>query len=128
MGDRLANEYVPGSCNLGEEEIRHRMKIGYIGVVLTIIVFLILEILDSPRLYRIWIFPPVFYALSGFLQARHRFCYAYGWMGLFSMTGRKHLHKVADKENVRKDRRTALKIVSMVTLGSLLLTALYMVI
>ena len=128
MEDTTEAEYIPGTCNLGKEEVRHRMKIGYIGVGLTILVFLILEILDSPRLYRIFILPPIFYALSGFIQARHHFCYLYGWTGVFSLAGRKQFHKVEEKENARKDRLTALKIVIMVTLGSLMLTALYMVI
>jgi len=128
MEDTGEAEYIPGACNLGKEEIRHRMRIGYIGVGLTFVVFLILEILDSPRLYRIFILPPIFYALSGFIQARHRFCYVYGWAGLFSLSGRKQFHRVGEKENIKKDRRTALKIVAMVTLGSVLLTALYMII
>jgi hypothetical protein len=128
MEDTREAEYIPGSCNLGKEEIRHRMRIGYIGVALTFLVFLVLEILDSPRLYRIFILPPIFYALSGFIQARHRFCYLYGWVGLFSLTGRKQFHRVGDKENARKDRMTALKIVIMVLFGSVMLTGLYMVI
>jgi|WetSurMetagenome_2_1015567.scaffolds.fasta_scaffold761645_1 hypothetical protein len=128
MEDQTADGYIPGTCNLGRDEIRHRMRIGYVGVALTFIVFIVLEIFDSPRPYRILVFPPIFYALSGFIQARHRFCFAYGWLGLLSMTGRKQFHKVSDKENARKDRITALKIVSMVLLGSMMLTAVYMVI
>jgi len=104
------------------------MRIGYIGMVLTFIVFLFLEIMDARRGYRILVFPPIAYALSGFLQARHKFCYVYGWAGLYSMTGRKHFHKVEQQESALKDRRTALKIMSMVLLGSIVLTALYMVI
>ena len=128
MEDHPEEGYIPGHCNLGEAEIRRRMKIGWIGVVLTILVFLVLEILDATRPYRIFILPPIAFALSGFIQARHRFCYLYGWAGLYSMTGRKHFHKVEQQESARKDRRTALKIMSMVLLGSLLLTALYMII
>src|SRR6187399_604192 len=128
MEDHTEEGYIPGHCNLGTDEIRRRMKIGYIGMVLTFIVFLFLEIMDARRGYRILVFPPIAYALSGFLQARHKFCYVYGWAGLYSMTGRKHFHKVEQPESALKDRRTALKIISMVLLGSIVLTALYMVI
>lgn len=128
MEDLIEDGYVPGTCNLGKDEIRRRMRVGYSGIVLTVLVFLVLEIFDAPRIYRIFIFPPLFYMISGFIQARHRFCYVYGWKGLFSMTGRKQFHRVSEEESLRKDRNTALKIVAMITFGSLLLTALYMVI
>lgn len=128
MEDQNEDGYIPGTCNLGQDEIRRRMRVGYVGVLMTIVIFLVLEILDAPRGYRIFIFPSVFYALSGFIQARHRFCYLYGWMGIFSMTGRKQFHRVVEKENAKKDRRTALKIVIMVLLGSLLLTVMYIII
>jgi len=128
MEDITEDGYVPGGCNLGKDEIRRRMWVGYSGLLLSTVVFLILEIGDSPKLYRIFIFPALFYALSGFIQARHKFCFVYGWKGLFSMTGRKHFHRVRDKESLRKDRLTALMIVGMITFGSLVLTALYIVI
>jgi hypothetical protein len=128
MEEHTEEGYIPGGCNLGEVEIRHRMRIGWIGVALTILVFLVLEILDAPRLYRLFILPPLAYAFSGFIQARHKFCFVYGWIGVFSLSGRKQFHKVQETESAKRDRRTALKIISMVLLGSLLLTALYMVI
>lgn len=128
MEEHPRESYVPGTCNLGPDEIRRRMRIGYLGTVMTFLVFLVLEITDAPRGYRVFIFPTLFYALSGFLQARHRFCYVYGWKGLFSMTGRKQFHRVEESESLRKDRRTALKIVLMILFGSVVLTAVYMVI
>lgn len=120
--------YVAGQCNLGTEEIRRRMNIGWLGVVLTILVVLVLEILDVPRPYRIVVLPTIAVALSGFLQARHRFCYMYGWRGVFSIAGRKKFEKVKDNEDLQRDRKTAIQIVVMMLLGSILFTALYMVI
>lgn len=120
--------YVPGSCNIGAAEIQRRKRIGFIGLGIAFLIFLILEIIDAPKPYRFLIFPPVFYSLSGFIQARHRFCYIYGWRGVFSMSGRKQFHSIAEKAAHRKDVWTAVKIISLVTLGSIFITLWYYVI
>ena len=121
-------DYIPGTCNIGKAETKRRVRIGYIGLTIAFVFFLVLEIFDLPRLWRIIILPPVFYSLSGFIQARYRFCYLYGWYGVFSMTGRKHIHRVKEDEALKKDKRTAWKIVGMVLVGSVMITLLYMVI
>jgi hypothetical protein len=128
MEEHSENTYIAGQCNLGREEIRRRMNIGWLGVVFTFLVVLILEIFDSPKLYRIMVLPTIAVALSGFLQARHRFCYLYGWRGVFSIAGRKKFEKITDDADLKRDRRTAIQIVVMMLVGSILLTAVYMVI
>ena len=128
MEEHPHNSYLAGQCNLGPEEIRRRMNIGWLGTVLTILVILVLEIMDASRPYRILVLPAIGVALSGFLQARQKFCYLYGWRGVFSITGRKKFEKVTDNADLKKDRRTAIQIVVMVLVGSILLTAVYMVI
>jgi hypothetical protein len=120
--------YIAGQCNLGTEEIRRRMNIGWLGVVFTVLVILVLEILDASRLYRILVLPTIGVALSGFLQARQRFCYLYGWKGVFSIAGRKKFEKVIDSKELKRDRQTAIAIIIKMLLGSFLLTAMYMVI
>ena len=128
MEESLHEGYVAGQCNLGREEIRRRMNIGWFGLGLTFLVVLILEIFDASKVYRIIVLPTIGVSLSGFLQARHRFCYLYGWRGVFSITGRKKFEKVSGHADLKKDRNTAIQIVVMMLVGSLLLTALYMVV
>lgn len=128
MEEQLHEVYAAGQCNLGREEIRRRMNIGWLGTVLTLLVVLILEIMDASRPLRIFVLPTIGVALSGFLQARHRFCYLYGWRGVFSMAGRRKFEKVIGNEDLKKDRNTAIQIVMMMLVGSILLTAVYMVI
>ena len=128
MEEHHDGAYIPGQCNLGPEEIRRRMNIGWFGVGLTFLVVLVLEIFDAPKMYRIIVLPTIAVALSGFLQARHRFCYLYGWRGVFSITGRKKFEKVSVNADLKKDRNTAIRIVVMMLVGSILLTVLYMVI
>jgi len=128
MEEQHHEAYVAGQCNLGTEEIRRRMNIGWLGTVVTLLVVLVLEIMDAPRPYRIVVLPTIGVALSGFLQARHRFCYLYGWRGVFSLAGRKKFVKVNDHVDLRKDRNTAIQIVAMMLIGSIILTVLYMII
>ena len=128
MEEHSENAYIAGQCNLGTQEIRRRMNIGWLGVMFTFLVVLMLEIFDTPKLYRIIVLPTIGVALSGFLQARHRFCYLYGWRGVFSIMGRKKFEKILDTAALKKDKNTAIKIVVMMLLGSILLTALYMII
>jgi hypothetical protein len=117
-------KYIPGTCNLGPAEIRRRYRIGYLGLALACIVILIIHFFDLPKAYRWLIFPPLYYSFSGFIQARHRFCYLYGLYGVFSITGRKHIQHV-DKEFVNKDRMTAYKIIFYTLVSSLLFTVVY---
>jgi len=128
MEEHPENTYIAGQCNLGSVEIRRRKNMGWLGVGITLLIVVVLEILDVPRGYRIIVLPGIGVALSGFLQARHRFCYMYGWRGVFSISGRKQFQKVTDTADVKRDRNTAIEIIIKMLLGSLLFTALYMVI
>jgi hypothetical protein len=126
--NEVEEEYIPGTCNIGKAETHRRVRNGYIGLVIAFVFFLFLEIFDLPRWYRIVVLPPVFYSLSGFIQARYRFCYLFGMYGVFSMSGKRELHRVKDNEALQKDKRTALKILAIVLVGSLFITGIYMVI
>lgn len=120
-------EYIAGACNLGPDEIKRRKRIGYSGLFIALVVLFLLEYFDAPRLYRLFILPPVFYSISGFIQARHRFCYLYGFYGVFSIAGRKQFNRVKEDEALRKDRRTAWKILVMSMAGAVVITGIYMV-
>ncbi len=121
----MEQEYIPGTCNIGPQEIRRRYAIGYTGIVLVLVIFLLLEWTDAPRQFRLLVFPPLFYTFSGFIQAKRKFCYFYGWRGVFSITGRKQIQSVEGIRNRRKDRLTALALVSLTTLLSFLFTMVY---
>jgi len=128
MTEENQHEYIPGTCNIGPVEIRRRYRIGFFGLGVTLVIFIILEILDAAKPYRFLIFPSVYYSLSGFIQAKYRFCYVFGLKGVYSMVGRKQFHSVEEKEAQRKDRWTALKIVGFTLFGSIFITLWYYVI
>ena len=126
MQDELKQEqYIPGQCNIGPEETFKRLRIGYLGLA-GMAIFIVLDLnFHFPQIWKLVLFGPTVYALSGFLQARNKFCFMYGFMGLSSISGRRIFSRTKDNAQLRKDRTKALWLVSQVFLGSLLITLLY---
>lgn len=120
-----SGQYTSGKCNIGPVEIKRRYRIGYIGLILMILFILIAEIFGIPGLWKLLIFIPAYYSFSGFIQARKKFCYVYGYKGVYSLKGRQTFTRVSDEDSVRADRKTVFEIVSMVIAGSAIVTAVY---
>jgi hypothetical protein len=115
--------YIPGQCNIGPDETRKRLRIGYLGLALMIIFVLLAEYYAFPPIWKLALFAPTVYAFSGFIQARQKFCFLFGFIGVFSTAGRKS--RVGDELKIKKDRSKALVIIAQVFLISLLVTFLY---
>ena len=118
-------QYVPGSCNIGEKEIRRRYRNGFIGLFFAILTVALVHFLNANQYWRLIIFIPVFYGLSGFIQAMTKFCFVFGFLSVFSLEGRRMITKVQDDEAKKKDRKKAYLILGIVTLGSILITLIY---
>lgn len=118
-------EYKPGSCNLGTEEIRRRYRIGLTGLIGFLIWCALIWHFDLPRGFRLAAFIPLFYSVSGFIQATQRFCYIYGWKGVASVKGLRQWTRVEDDASRHKDRQKTIRLVGIIFLISSLLTALY---
>lgn len=102
-------EYVPGVCNIGPAEIRQRMMIGYMGTIVTLVLFLILYFLHLPEWTRIILVVPAFMAATGFIQGLTHFCAGYGMQGMFNFAEkREDAQKVTNSAAAAKDRQKAL--------------------
>ncbi|KND50383.1 MAG: hypothetical protein AB202_01865 [Parcubacteria bacterium C7867-007] len=104
-------EYIPGVCNIGEEEIRGRVVSGWFGLVLTIIVAALLIYLQASKWMYFILFFPAFIGALGFLQAAFHFCVAFGTQGLFNVSqegGR--VESVSQAEFRIKDQKKAVLI------------------
>lgn len=123
--DEDNSQYIPGSCNIGKEEIRRRYRIGFIGLVIALILAIVLYLTNADRTWKLLVFMPVFYSVSGFIQAVNKFCYFYGFRHLFSVNGIRNFTKVKDEQLIDKDRKKATQIVLLVTICSVIITALY---
>ncbi len=110
--------YIPGTCNIGPEEIKMRRNAGWIGLVVTLLLGALLVYLSSmfpsfsPWIRLILFFPATLGAL-GFLQAAFHFCVAFGMEGLFNVSeevGKKET--VSQQEFRKQDKSKAIQIIS----------------
>ena len=109
-------QYSTGVCNIGEAEIAQRRKIGYLGLGLTIVFFMVylglIFSIELNPLFGVLVFIPAEVFTVGFLQARKKFCAAYG------LTHRQNVAsplgvtlKIEDEASHKKDRNKALLII-----------------
>lgn len=111
MSQKETGKYVPGVCNINREEIARRRMIGYIGLVSTIVLFGLLEVLHSSDYARLSLFVPAYVCAVGFLQAANHFCTGYGSRGLQNATeGSSAPSEVTDQKALAQDRRRVAQI------------------
>ena len=106
----MSSEYVAGSCNIGKGEIRRRQTVALIGLFL--IFFSASTILgtEQSRSVRLSIFLPTMIFAVGFIQARKKFCLAYGLAGTFNFGKLGSITKVQSEQDKKADRKTAINI------------------
>ena len=107
------NVYVPGVCNIGGAEIRERLRFGWGGLVVTVVLAAAFFVFRVPAPWRFFLFLPATLAAVGFLQAAFRFCANFGMRGVFNFgpeVGK--TDTVEQAEFRRKDRAKAFQIVS----------------
>ena len=103
--------YESGACNIGPAEIARRRRAGHVGTALTIGVVALLVAIDAPPLVRLVAILPAAVAASGYLQARLRFCAAYGQRGVFNLGEEAgEVEAVASEADRARDRRRARQI------------------
>jgi len=103
-------EYVAGACNIGPEEIARRTRAAIAGFVATGLLAVALIVLGAPSGFgpRLLIALPLTGAAIGWIQARRRFCMAYGLAGTFNLGKIGEMSRVTDQSALAADRRTAL--------------------
>ena len=106
----MTGQYVPGTCNIGPEEIAIRRRAGHTGLAVTAALATLLLRSDLHRAWRLTLALPAAGAASGYLQARRRFCANYGFRGLYNLDARGQEQPVARTHARDADRRRALQI------------------
>jgi len=106
----VSSEYVAGSCNIGKGEIRRRQTVALIGLYLVFFSASTILGTDQSRSVRLSIFLPAMIFAVGFIQARKKFCLAYGLAGTFNFGKLGSISKVQSEEDKKADRKTAINI------------------
>ena len=117
-------DYIPGTCNIGGDELRSRRIVAAVGLVLSLSALIIFIATDVSQSARLGIFIPLLVMSIGWVQSRKKFCLAYGFAGTFNFGKLGHLSRVSDPIARAADRRTALMIFAQSTLYAAVLTAL----
>ena len=119
----MSTEYIAGSCNIGNGEVRRRKFVALIGAVITLTTATTLFITDQSRVARLSIFIPAIIFAIGFVQSRKKFCLAYGLAGTFNFGGLGDVKRVQSEEDRKADRKTALSILTQSTMLAVAITA-----
>jgi len=101
-------EYIPGVCNIGAAEIRRRIRGGWTGLAVTVVLWAVFFVFRVPGPWRLFLFFPAAIGAAGFLQAAFHFCANFGMRGVFNFgpeAGK--TDTVEQAEFRRKDRRKA---------------------
>lgn len=107
----MNNEYIPGVCNIGPDEIKRRIQVGSVGLLATGILAAALIWFDAPRYARLALFFPAFVASIGFLQAFMHFCVAFGTKGVFNVKNKQGETESVEKAEFRKaDQKKVIEI------------------
>ena len=103
--------YSAGVCNIGDEEIRRRMRAGWGGGALTAAVWVGLGVAEAAAPWYWVLALPAFGAAVGFVQARSRFCVHYGLRHMFNFGDLGSTSRVEDAPAIRLDRRRSLQLI-----------------
>lgn len=104
--------YVPGVCNIGPEEVKTRMRAGWIGLVVTVLLAGIFAWIHAVPALGLVLFIPAFIAALGFLQAALGFCVAFGMQGLFNVANEAGKTETVSQQEFRaKDQQRAILII-----------------
>jgi hypothetical protein len=101
--------YIPGMCNINQDEIAYRRKAMYFGLAVTVLLLVALIFFQVNVYIRsLVLFIPLFIAIIGYLQTKNKFCVAYGASGKQNATdGSESAEAIADKEAIEVDKKKA---------------------
>jgi hypothetical protein len=106
----VSSEYIAGSCNIGKGEIRRRQSVALVGLFLVFFSASTILGTEQSRSARLSIFLPAMIFAVGFIQARKKFCLAYGLAGTFNFGKLGSITKVQSEADKKADRKTAINI------------------
>ncbi len=116
------SSYVPGQCNIGVSEIAARKRVGLIGLMTALILLVIFELAKVERSWYLLEFIPLQMGVTGYLQARKKFCLAFGFMGIFNFNKIGNKEEILEAELRKIDRKAAVNLLMQSVIIALALT------
>jgi hypothetical protein len=120
--------YIPGVCNIGPEERQARRRVGWLGLGITVVAWILLAYLRPGQIWYLVIFLSASVSASGFIQDRMHFCANFGMRHVFNFSASVgKVETIMEKELWSADRLKALKI-GAYSVGTGLLVTLVMLV
>ncbi len=119
-------EYIPGTCNIGPQEIRARRNGAIFSGALMLALIVFLPMIHVHKIWRLVLFIPASAFGVSFLQWYNKFCVGFGMKGIFNFGELGKTFTVEQKEDYRKDRTKAQRmIIQGIGFGLLLAIVFY---
>ena len=118
------SNYQAGACNIGPSEIKRRRQGALVGAVLFAITTILFVVTDASTSTRLVTFIPALLFAVGMIQSKRRFCVAYGFMGVFSFEKLSETKKVTVNQDLKADKKYAVKLLLQSVAIAIVLTAL----
>ena len=109
----MTDKYIPGVCNIGKAEVRQRLIVSFVGLGAALVYAAVVLVTDASPAARWGIVIPLLAWSTGLVQARHRFCVAFGIAGAFNFGNLGSTSPVVDPAFRRADRITVMKIAGL---------------
>ena len=123
--EALETGYQPGVCNIGKEERAMRLRVGFLGLLLTLALAVPLLVLRVDWPWRLTVFLPAVMAASGLVQGFYQFCVGFAAAGVFNFGPKVGTTTaVPDPEALKRDRAKMLQLNLIILASALAVTAL----
>jgi predicted secreted protein len=120
------DNYIPGTCNIGNEQLQKRKKFLIKTVSATLLCIVFLQIFHLDKIWRLFMFVPFTLTIIGAQQVYFKFCYLFGLKGYYGFGEVGKAKTVTDEENIKRDKAKARKmILSSVIIGAILTVIYY---
>ena len=118
------SNYQAGACNIGPSEIKRRRQGALVGAILFAVTTILFVVTDASTTTRLVTFIPALLFAVGMIQSKRKFCVAYGFMGVFSFEKLGDTKKVTVNQDLKADKRFAVKLLLQSVAIAIVLTAL----
>ena len=122
---QLNTQYIPGVCNIGPAEIAARKRSGFIGLIVTVALWIAFAYFDLASPWFLLLFLPAVASATGLIQGYSHFCAGFGMKGIFnfgSTVG--NTDTVSQAEFRAKDKKKARQIFVYSVLAGLVVATL----
>jgi hypothetical protein len=116
-----SSEYEPGTCNIGGQERKRRRQMGYLSFGIAGVYIAGVLAAGYPETYLLGSFIFLYGGVLGVLQARRRFCAAYGLAGQYGFD--EDAGAVEDDTANSTDRTRALILMGQALAGAVFLVS-----